>query len=145
MKKRKSAQVRAFTIIEVIVIVVILGVLAAVVAPRVFQRVGDSKQSAARSSISSLTVAMKNYMLDNNGLPEAGSTIDVLWENPGNLTTWKGPYVDNSDALIDPWGNKYILVIPPQFNADFDIVSYGKDGQAGGEGENADVVSGKRN
>jgi general secretion pathway protein G len=136
---------RAFTIIEVIVIVVILGVLAAVIAPRFLSRIGQSRTAVAKSNAAALASAMKSYMLDC-GTPESGASIDILWERPGNVEEgkWKGPYVDNQDALNDPWGRDFILRIPPEFNADFDIVSYGADGQPGGEDENADVINGKK-
>ena len=136
---------RAFTIIEVIVIVVILGVLAAIIAPRFFGRIGQSRQSVAKANAASLASTMKTYMLDC-GTPEAGATIDILWERPGSVGEgqWKGPYVDNADALLDPWGRQFILRVPGEFNVDFDIVSYGLDGQQGGEEENADVISGKK-
>lgn len=131
---------RAFTIIEVIVIVVILGVIAAVIAPRLLSRIGQSKQSVAKANAGSLATAMKLFQADH-GLPEPGSSIDVLWEKPANITGDWHPGVDNADALVDPWGRKYLLVIPGTKNIDFDIVSYGSDGQPGGEGEAADVVA----
>lgn len=144
MNQRKNIG-RAFTIIEVIVIVVILGVLAAVIAPRFLSRIGQSRSAVAKSNANSLASAMKSYMLDC-GMPEAGASIDVLWERPGNVEEgkWKGPYVDNQEALQDPWGRQFILRIPPEFNADFDIVTFGADGQPGGEDENADIINGKK-
>lgn len=142
---RGMRSARGFSIVEVIVIVVILGIIAAVIAPRIFGRIGQAKESVAKSGVSTLATAMRSYMIDN-GLPESGTPIAILWERPSTIdeAAWKGPYVENPDALKDPWGNMYVLVIPPQFNADFDIVSYGADGQPGGEGENADQVNGKR-
>jgi general secretion pathway protein G len=133
---------RAFTIIEVIVIVVILGVLAAIIAPRLLQRIGQSRQAVANSNAASLATILKTYEVDCGAL-RPGTTIDVLWTRPPDVEegNWKGPYVDNVDALIDPWGNKFILLIPSQHaNADFDIVSYGADGQPGGEGEDGDII-----
>ena len=130
---------RGFTIIEVIVIVVILGVLAAIIAPRLIQRIGGAKQGAAASSAASLATAMKVLTADMGKLPDPGASIDILWTNPGEGSGWKGPYVDNADALKDPWGNPFILQIPGQKNFDFDIVSYGADGQPGGDGDNEDI------
>lgn len=143
--RRRHHPRRAFTIIEVIVIVVILGVIAAVIAPRLISRVGQSKRAVAQSNAASLATAMKTFAIDC-GMPESGSGISVLWERPANVeeSKWHGPYVDNVDALKDPWGNEFILIIPGQFNADFDVVSYGADGQPGGDGENADIVNGKK-
>ena len=133
---------RAFTLIEAIVVILILAVLATVIAPRLIGRVGQAKTSTAQSKAASLATAMKLFMADA-GMPPAGSTIMVLWERPseGDAAAWKGPYVDNRDALNDPWGKLYVLRIPGTKNVDFDIVSFGADGQPGGEGENADVTA----
>jgi general secretion pathway protein G len=133
---------RAFTIIEVIVIIVIIGVIAAVVAPRLISRIGQSKSAMAKSNAAALASAMNTYLADC-GTPEAGATIDILMERPGDVAEdkWKGPYVQNRDMLLDPWGRKFELRVPGQKNVDFDIVSYGLDGQPGGEGENADTIA----
>jgi general secretion pathway protein G len=129
-----------FTIIEVIVIVVILGVIAAVIAPRLLNRIGQSKQSVAASNAASLATQMSLFMADH-GAPEPGAAITILWERPGNVaeSEWH-PYVQNPEQLKDPWGRLFVLRIPGQRNVDFDVVSYGADGQPGGEGENADIV-----
>lgn len=131
---------RAFTIIEVIVIVVILGVIAAVIAPRLINRIGESKQSVAKANAANLANAVKLFSADH-GKPASGATITILWERPPEIAEkdWQ-PYVDSGDALKDPWGNPYLLVIPGQKNFDFDVVSYGADGRPGGEGEDADVI-----
>jgi len=137
---RRGVRKRGFTIIEVIVIVVILGVIAAVIAPRLIGRIGQSKQALAASNAASLGTAMKMFQTDNYA-PRPGDTIDILWERPSDVPEdkWE-PYVDNADALLDPWGRKFVLVVPGNRNVDFDIVSYGADGAPGGEGENADIV-----
>ncbi|MEM9083979.1 MAG: type II secretion system major pseudopilin GspG [Planctomycetota bacterium] len=131
---------RGFTLIEAIVIIVIIGVIAAVVAPRLLSRVGQSRTAVAESNASSLATAMKLYFADH-GKPEDGATIDILFERPADIEEADyEPYLDNADQLLDPWGNKFVLVIPGQENFDFDIVSYGADGQPGGEGEDGDIV-----
>lgn len=142
---RRSSARAAFTLIEAIVVIIILGVIAAVVAPRFISKVGDSRQSVAKSNAESLATALKLYMTDCGSI-ESGAGIDILWTKPSNVEegAWKGPYVDNADALKDPWGNEYILKVPGEHNADFDVVSYGKDGRQGGEGEDADVINGKK-
>ncbi|HLO41043.1 MAG TPA: type II secretion system major pseudopilin GspG [Phycisphaerales bacterium] len=141
---RTPRRAGGFTIIEVIVIVVILGVIAAVIAPRLLGRIGQSKQSVAKANASSLANQVRGFAADFS-MPESGASINVLWEKPSNIsdTDWagKGPYVENPQQLVDPWGNQYILRIPGEKNVDFDIVSYGADGQPGGEGENADIVA----
>lgn len=132
---------RGFTIIEVIVIVVILGVIAALIAPRLFSRVGQSKQAVANANAASLANAMRLFLADH-GKPDAGASISILWERPANIAEdkWE-PYVENADALKDPWDHPFMLVIPGNKNVnDFDIVSYGADGQPGGTGEDADVI-----
>lgn len=132
---------RGFTIIEVIVIVVILGVIAAVIAPRLIGRIGHSKQSVAKVNAAAIASAFKLYMIDC-GKPEPGATLDVLVERPPAVAEdkWQGPYLNNAEELNDPWGRPFQLVLPGQRNADFDVVSYGADGQPGGEGEDADVI-----
>ncbi len=136
---------RAFTIIEVIVIVVILGVLAAVIAPRFLNKIGTSRTTVAKANAASLASAMKLYMADC-GTPESGATLEILLERPGSVEEgrWKGPYLDNADHIKDPWGHEFMLVVPGTVNVDFDIVSYGADGQPGGEEENADIINGKK-
>ena len=132
---------RAFTLIEVIVIIIILGVLAAVIAPRILHRVGQSKRAVAETGAASLATAMDLFIADH-GKPESGATIDILWERPGNIdeANWQ-PYVGNAEKLLDPWGAKYVLRMPGDKNTyDFDIISLGADGKPGGEGEDADIV-----
>jgi general secretion pathway protein G len=144
MHKQRTRRYRAFTIIEVIVIVVILGVLAAVIAPRLLGRIGQSRQAVAKANAESLATQMKLFIADHY-MPDSGTSIEILWQKPSNVEDAKWhPYVDNADALRDPWGNFFVLRIPGEVNIDFDIVSHGADGQPGGEGEAADIVNGKR-
>src|SRR5262249_54382789 len=102
---------RGFTLIEVIVIVLILGVLAAVIAPRFIQRVGQSKRAVAEANAASLANAMHLFIADH-GTPESGATIDILWERPSSVEEGKWqPYVQSADQLLDPWGTKFVLRI----------------------------------
>lgn len=139
-RRRGPGARRGFTLIEAIVIIVILGVIATLIVPRFMKHIVGSKQAVAESNAASLAVQMKAYILEH-GMPESGSTIDVLWERPNSVPAeeWQ-PYVDKEADLYDPWGNKFVLRIPGQLNIDFDIVSYGKDGQPGGEGEDKDII-----
>lgn len=133
---------RGFTLIEAIVIIVILGVLAAVIAPRLLGRIGSSRTAVAQSAVSTLAGQMNLVAVDLGALDE-GWDIEVLWEEPSGAEegAWKGPYVNNRDELVDPWGNDYILVIPGDTNIDFDILSYGRDGSPGGADEDRDIVN----
>lgn len=140
MANRGRRARRAFTIIEVIVIVVILGVIAALIAPRLFSRVGQSKQAVANANAASLAGAMRMFLADH-GKPEAGASISILWERPATIAEdkWQ-PYVENADALKDPWDRPFLLVTPGPKNVDFDITSYGPHGQPGGTAANADII-----
>ena len=139
--RRRRGGRPGFTLIEAIVIIVILGVVAAVIAPRLINRVGQSKRAVAESNASSLATQMNLFIADV-GAPPSGETILVLWEEPAYAEdgAWQGPYVQNEEQLNDPWGNRFMLVIPGEKNVDFDVVSYGADGRPGGEGEDADVT-----
>lgn len=134
---------RAFTLIEVIVVILIIGVLATLVVPRLMSRVGQAKQKAAESNAANLANQFTLMMTDLGGSVPPGTTLDALWECPTGVdkSLWKGPYVRNQDELLDPWKHKFMLVMPGKKNtADFDVVSYGEDGQPGGEGKNEDIV-----
>jgi len=143
MKKRNT--LRAFTIVEILVVVVIIAVLASIIAPRLLSRVGQSKQAVAKANAESLATNVRLYMGDGGPL-ESDGDLRMLMERPSSMTEdqWKGPYLNNADEIKDPWGNEFVLIVPGQFNTDFDVVSYGADGQAGGEGDNKDIINGKK-
>lgn len=142
MKKRTASVRRAFTIVEIIVVIVIIGILATLIAPRLLSRVGQARTTAAQSKAQTLATAVQSYILDCGSLP-SGATLDILMNRPGDVdaSAWKGPYLQNTDQLLDPWGKPFVLIVPGKKNVDFDIVSYGADGQPGGEGDNADVTA----
>jgi general secretion pathway protein G len=130
-----------FTIIEVIVIVVIIGVIAAVITPRLLGRIGQAKRAAAESTASGLADALGLFIADHGEI-ERGAPIDILWEKPSSIdeADWE-PYVGKEADLLDPWKQKFKLVVPGEVNRfGFDVVSYGSDGQPGGEGDAKDIV-----
>jgi general secretion pathway protein G len=138
---RRSA--RAFTIAEIIVVVVIIGVLAAIIAPRLLSRVTQARTTTAGANAGTVANAVEAYMADCGPPPAGVPMSQFLFQRPTDQAIadkWQGPYLKNTSQLLDPWNKEYMLVMPGQKNADFDIVSYGADGQPGGDGENKDIV-----
>lgn len=129
---------RGFTLIELLIVMIILGLLAALVAPKMFQKVGSSKQKAAKTQISMLGTALDAFRLDMGRYPSAQEGLEALRKNPGQ-GPWDGPYL-SKDIPPDPWGNPYVYRSPGE-HGDYDLFSMGADGQDGGDGENADIVS----
>ncbi len=127
---------RGFTLIEAIVVIVIIGVLAGIIAPPLFKRIVQSKQSAAAANAATIAGAVKLYQSDYGALPEDLKALLVRSEDGKG----HGPYLENAEQLLDPWGHPFRLVVPPQKNADFDIVCDGADGRPGGTGDDADIV-----
>lgn len=136
-RQRPRAQL-GFTLIEIMVVVIILGILAAIVAPNVIGRVGDAQMSAARQDIRSIENALKLYRLDNFSYPTTEQGLEALSSRPAdpNLTRWKGPYIDR--VPVDPWGNEYLYLSPGQ-RGEIDVYTLGRDGRPGGEDEDADI------
>lgn len=127
-----------FTLIELLVVMVIIGLLAAFVAPRYFAQVGKSQVKAARAQIDALGKALDTYRLDVGHLPTTEQGLAALNKQPQGEQNWAGPYLAK-DVPLDPWGNPYIYVEPGTHNNDYDLSSLGKDGRQGGTGENADL------
>src|SRR5688500_12502761 len=134
---------RGFTLIEILVVIVVIAILATLVAPNVFKHVGSAKDATARSQIESLGAALDAYRLDNGRYPSTEQGLAALWEAPTAepATNWTQPYL-RKPVPADPWGNAYVYVSPGEVNPQgYDLVSYGADGQPGGEGEDADITS----
>jgi len=131
---------RGFTLIEMIVVVIILGLLAGLVAPRLFGRVGQSKQVAARAQIELLGAALDQYSLDTGTYPPSTIGLEALVRNP-NVTGWNGPYLKKNSIPADPWGNPYNYKCCPGDHSEYDLWSEGSDGKPGGDGEAADIAS----
>ena len=131
---------KGFTLIELLVVMVILSLLAAFVGTDFFKHIGTSKQKAAKTQIEMFGTALDTFRLSVGRYPTTPEGLQALRTNPG-LDLWDGPYL-RKEVPMDPWGRPYIYNCPGQ-HGDYDPISYGADGQEGGEGENADIVSWK--
>lgn len=135
---------RGFTLIEIMVVVVILGILAGLIVPRLMGRTEQAKRTKARVQMESMETALKLYKLDNGSYPTTEQGLQALVEAPavGDLAKqWrKGGYLEKGRVPADPWDNDY-LYLSPGVHDDFDLISYGKDGQPGGEDDDADINS----
>jgi general secretion pathway protein G len=141
----KSSRRRGFTLIEILVVIVVIAILASLVAPNIFQNAGAAKDATARSQIEMLGAALDAYRLDNGKYPPTALGLDALNQKPADesAANWRGPYLRKAVPL-DPWRHPYRYKAPGEVNpTGYDLLSYGADGQPGGEGENADIVSWK--
>lgn len=138
MKKCRAQ--RGFTLLELLVVLVILGLLAAVAGPQVMKHVGGAKSSTAKLQIDEFGAALDMYKLEVGRYPNSQEGLQALSEAPSGATNWNGPYLKKKTVPKDPWGNDYHFASPGQHGA-FDIYSYGADNREGGEGEDKDVVN----
>lgn len=132
MKKRE----KGFTLVELLLVLVILALIGTVVLPSIIGQAEGAKVKAAASQISRLSMSVEAFYLDTGVTPDS---LGDLVNEPAGITGWNGPYVKSS-LLKDPWGKEYQFRSPGD-HGEFDIYSYGADGQSGGEGKNADITS----
>jgi len=128
-----------FTLLELLVVLVILGLLAAYVGPRYFAQIGKSETKVARAQINGLEKALDQYRIDTGHYPTTEQGLNALSSKPADESAWAGPYLRKAVPL-DPWGRAYLYTCPGE-HGEFDLQSFGKDGRAGGDGEDADVVN----
>lgn len=140
MVMRSKNKHAGFTLLELLVVVVIIGVLVAYVAPRYFQQIGKSERTAALGQMDALSKAIDAYWLDTGHFPPTDPGLAVLVNKPDAEPKWNGPYLQRP-APPDPWGNAYVYRTPGSAG-DYDLMSFGKDGKPGGEGEDADLGAG---
>lgn len=137
-------QPSGFTLLEVLVVIIVLGILAAIVGPRIIGRVGEAQTTAAKTQIEMFAVALDNYRLDNGYYPTTEQGLAALRAEPTTGQTprnWRGPYL-RREVPLDPWDRAYIYISPGDHNpGSFDLMSLGRDGRPGGEGEDADINS----
>ncbi len=138
---RRSLQA-GVTLIEMLVVVTIIALFAAVVGPKLLGKADEAKKVAARQQINQISQTLAMYKLDTGLFPTTEQGLHALREKPGNINQWNGPYL-TMELPMDPWGNPYVYKFPGDHGDEPDIVSYGGDGQPGGTGLNEDIVSWK--
>lgn len=136
---RVHAPARGFTLLELLVVMVIIGLLAGYVGPKYFGQIGKSEVKVAKAQIDSLEKALDQYRIDTGHYPSGEAGLAALVNKPANEPKWEGPYLKKSIPL-DPWGRPYQYKFPGE-HGEFDLLSLGKDGQAGGTGESADITN----
>lgn len=129
---------KGFSLVEIIVVITIMGIIAATVLPRILGRTDQARQTRAKNDISALVTGAKLFKLDTGNYPES---LKDLMEKPSGSDDWRGPYLEK-ELGKDPWGQDYVYKYPGE-HGDFDVLSYGADKQQGGDGYNGDIVSWK--
>lgn len=128
-----------FTLLELLVVMMIIGLLAGYVAPKYFAQIGKSEMKAASAQIDALEKALDQYRLDVGRYPTTEHGLAALMAQPAGVNKWEGPYLKKA-VPMDPWGNAYQYKSPGE-HGEFDLFSFGKDGQPGGTGETADITN----
>ena len=130
---------RGFSLLELLVVLVIIGLLVGIVGPKLFNKLGKSKIDTARAQIDAFGKSLDHYRLDTGHYPSTEQGLNALFERPANEAKWDGPYLAKA-VPADPWSKPYVYKSPGE-HGDYDLISLGADGQAGGSGEAADIVS----
>ena len=142
--RRKRAQGEGgFTLIEILVVIAIIALIMSLVGPRVLNYLGESKVKAAKIQIQSFGSALDLFNLDTGRYPSTAEGLTALVQSPGTIPAWNGPYLKGGVLPNDPWGKTYVYRSPGE-HGPYDIMSYGSDGQEGGTGTAADIVSWSR-
>lgn len=139
LKARVRAQA-GFSLMEVLVALVIIGLVVGIVGPRVLSSLSDARVRTAKLQIESLSSALDLYFIDMGRYPTAEEGLEALMRRPANAEIWNGPYLKGSALPRDPWGQTYLYRVPGR-GAPYELVSYGSDGREGGEGNASDISS----
>ena len=135
----RKVRTEGFTLLELLVVLVILGLLVGYVAPRYFGQIGKSETKVARAQLDSLEKALDTYRLDVGHFPTTDQGLAALQAAPGNEPKWQGPYLKKA-VPMDPWGRPFVYKSPGE-HGEYDLLSYGKDGKPGGTAEDADITN----
>ena len=123
---------------EMLVVLVLMGLIAAVAIPQVMKLMGGAKHKAAKIQLETLSQSLTNYEMDTGGYPTTQQGLQVLWADPKNISEWNGPYVRREKQLLDPWNHPFIYRAPGKA-APYDLITLGADGVEGGKGDDADI------
>jgi len=136
----RSQNEAGFTLVELLVVLAILSLFAALAAPQVLKYLGGAKTGTARTQLSNIQSAIELYYLDIGSYPTSEVGLSALIKSPAEIPKWSGPYIKKKKALTDPWGRIYQYRLPGKYG-DFDLFSHGRDGKIGGSGEDEDITS----
>jgi len=138
--RHRDNRERGITLIEMLVVVTIIALFAALVGPKLFGNVDKAKRTTAMAQINTFMTALGNYKLDTGTFPSTEMGLQSLRVKPENVPQWAGPYL-TKDLPLDPWGRPYLYKYPGEHGDEPDVISLGLDGEPGGEGNNADITS----
>ena len=139
IRRRPGHRSRGFTLLELLVVILIIGLLTGIVAPRFLGQIGRSETTAARAQLDAFDKALQAYRLDTGRFPSTGQGLKALVTQPADEPRWRGPYL-RDDVPLDPWGMAYQYRNPGSAGKDYDLLSYGRDRAQGGSGDDADIV-----
>jgi general secretion pathway protein G len=142
-RRRARGGEAGFTLVEILVVITIIGLIMALVGPRVLNYLAESKVKAARIQVESFASSLDLFYLDAGRYPTTSEGLAALAQRPGGVDAWNGPYLRTGQVPNDPWGHAYVYRSPGE-HGPYDLVSYGADGQQGGTGTAADIESWKR-
>jgi general secretion pathway protein G len=140
MYKDQDLRESGFTLVELLVVLGIIALLAAVVAPQVIRYVSDARVETAKVQLKNIESALELYYLDAGQYPTTEQGLDALVNAPAGVETWRGPYIQLAKGIVDPWGQKFGYKQPGEHGA-LDVFSWGRDKTAGGEGEDRDILN----
>jgi len=133
-----TKQKKAFTLVELLVVVIIIGLLASIIAPKFFGKLDDAKVKTATAQLELISTALDTFRLDVNRYPTTDEGLKVLWKKDNNIKNWNGKYLPKP-LKEDPWGHKYYYKQPGSGDNEYDLMSFGADGKMGGSDKNEDI------